>query len=119
MRCGIHNLHVIRHDEFFQPLSDFFREARFEIQQQFIRETQDIEVRLHFALGGGYGGIGAGAGAEFLNVVCHLAMQITRAVRPHQAKAAAAAQVQYAGGGPQGGVFGEDIAIVRDDFRTI
>ena len=59
---------------------NFFRQARLEIQKQFIRERKNVQVAFHFALGGGDGGVAAFAGAEFFHVVRDLAVQKARAV---------------------------------------
>ena len=69
------DLHVIRHNEFFQPRRNLFRQARFEIQKQFIREREDVQVAFHFALRGGDGGVATFTRAEFFHIVRYLSVQ--------------------------------------------
>ena len=70
----IHNLCVIRHDKFSQPLRDLHRQPRLKIQEQFIREAVDIEIRLELALVCGDGRVAAVAGLQILDVVRDLAV---------------------------------------------
>ena len=87
MRRGVHDLHVVGDNIFFQPRRNFFGQARLKIQQQFVGERKNIQVAFHFAFGGGDGGVTAFAGAEFFHVVRHLPVQKSRAVGADEAKA--------------------------------
>ena len=119
MRRDVHNLHVVGDDESFQSRGNFSRQAGLEIQKQFIRERENIQIAFHFPLGCGDGGVAAFAGAEFFHIVRHLPVQKTRAVRAGQADARTKAQINHTRAGPQRGVFSRPVAVISDDFRAI
>ena len=119
MRRDVHDLHVVGDDEFFQSLRNFLRQARFEIQKQFVRQTENVQVAFHFALGGDERGVTTFTDAQFFHVVRHLAVQKPDAVGAGQANPAAETQIQNAGALAQRGVFGRPVAIIVHDFRAI
>ncbi len=119
MRRGVHDLHVVRHNEFLQPLRNLLRQARLKIQQHFVREAKDIQVALHFALGRDERGVTAFAGGQPLHVIRHLAMEKSDPVVADQADSATKTQVQHAGRLAQGGALGSPIAVIADHFRSV
>ena len=119
MRRHIHDLHVVCHDEFLQPLRDERRESRLEVQQQFVLKREDVQVALNLSLGGGEGGVTTFSDAEFLHVVGDLPMQKPHAIRARQANAATKTQIENPGGFKQRGVFASHVAVIRHDFRIV
>jgi hypothetical protein len=116
---GVHDLDVVGDDEFFEALRDFFGEAGLEIEQQFIGEAEDVQVALHFAFGGGDGGVATFAGAEFFDVVGDLAVEEAGAVGADEAKAGAKTEIEDAGGLAERGMFREPVVVMRDDFGAV
>ena len=119
MRRGIHNLHIVGDDVFLEARGEVPSQPRLGIQEQFLRQSEDVQVSLHFALGGGDGGVAALAGAELFHVVGHLSVQEARPVGADKAEARAKAQIHYARRRVQGGMLGPPVAVVMNDLRSV
>ena len=118
VRRGVHDLHVVGHNVFLQPARNFFGQARFQIEQEFVSQAKDVHVGFHFALGGGDGSVTTSANLEFFYVVGHLPVQKPRAVGADEAKARAETQVQHARALMQCVVFGQPVAVVIHGLRA-
>ena len=119
MRRGVHNLHVVGDDEFFQALGNFRGQSWLEIEQQFVLETEDVQVTFHLPLCRDERGITAFTAAQFLDVVRHLTMETPDAIRAGQTNTPAKTQVQHTGARAQRRVFSQNVAVVADDFRAV
>ena len=84
MRRGVHDLHVVGDDEFFETRGNLFGQSRLEVQKQFVRERKNIQVAFHFTFGRGDRGVTTFARAKFFHVVRDLAVQKSDAIRAGQ-----------------------------------
>jgi hypothetical protein len=74
---------------------------------------------VHLALRVDEGGVTALADREALHIVGDLAVEKFHAIRAHQAKAAAVAEVEDAHGVAEGAEFCHGVTIAGDDFRAV
>ena len=119
MRRGVHDLHVVGDDEFFEPLRNFPGQARLEVQKQFVRQAENVQVAFHFAPGGDERGVTTGANGQLFHVIRDLSVQESDAVFADQTDPPAKTQIEHAGVFAERGMFGQPVAVIVHDFRAV
>ena len=119
VRRDVHDLHVIGDNVFLQSLHDGWREAGFEVEEQFILQREDVQVALHLALRRDERGVTTLADAEAFHIVGDLAVEEPGAVIADETEAGTGAEIEHAGGFAQGMVFGEPVAVAGRNIRAI
>ena len=104
---------------FSKRCRNFLRQPRFKIQKQFIGECKNVQIAFHFPFGRGDGGITAFAHAKLFHIVGDLSVQIPRTVGAHKADARTEAQINHARRFVKRGMFGQQVAIIIHQFRTV
>ena len=102
-----------------EALEEHRGEPRLDVDEEFVGKRVDEGVGLHPTLVGDEGRVATAQGSQGGDVVGDLAVEESDAIGTGEAESAAAAEVEDAGGGAEGGVFGGGIAVVGDGFTPV
>ena len=119
VRRDVHDLDVLGDDVVFEAFREGLGEARFEIEQQLLRQRVDEGVGDETALRAAERRVATAACGEGLDVIGHLTVQRAHAVGAGEADAPAEAEVDDPGRGVQRRVLGHPIAVVGDRFLSV
>ena len=119
MGGGIHPLNIVGEKESFQTRTHRGGESGFEVEQELVFESENVDVGEHFGLRVHESRVTTLPGLQILDIIGDLAMQKLGAVRSEEHESVSVGQVDPAAGFAEEPVFPGGIAVGLDGLETL